>query len=103
MPPLEGKHLTRLCRLNLRLYFLEMVLNRAVELIGLFQNDLRNKKAERLDDFIKTFGNVGRGGAFSNQFIEGMKLLYELEPLIQVKPYLTNQWEKRGLAAKRAS
>jgi len=46
---------------------------------------------------------VGSGGAFSNQFIEGMKLLYELEPLIKVKPYLTNQWKKRGLAAKRAS
>ena len=37
-------------------------LNRAVELIGLFQKDLRNKKAERLDDFIKTFGNVARTG-----------------------------------------
>jgi hypothetical protein len=33
-------------------------------------------------------------GAFSNQFLEGMKLLYELEPFIKVKPYLTNQWEK---------
>jgi hypothetical protein len=47
--------------------------------------------------------NVAKAGAFSNQFIEGMKLLYELEPLIKVKPYLTNQWEKNGLAAKRAS
>jgi len=46
---------------------------------------------------------VARTGAFSNQFIEGIKLLYELEPLIKVKPYLTNQWEKSGLAAKRAS
>jgi len=46
---------------------------------------------------------MARAGAFSNQFIEGMKLLYELEPLIKVKPYLTNQWEKRGLATKRAS
>ena len=43
------------------------------------------------------------GGAFSNQFLEGMKQLYELEPFIKVKPYLTNQWEKRGLAVKRAS
>ena len=47
--------------------------------------------------------DVAKAGAFSNQFIEGMKLLYELEPLIKVKPYLTNQWEKSGLAAKRAS
>jgi len=50
----------------------------------------------------KCVKGLGSGGAFSNQFIEGMKLLYELEPLIKVKPYLTNQWEKRGLAAKRA-
>ncbi len=50
-----------------------------------------------------TFKDVARAGAFSNQFIEGMKQLYELEPLIKVKPYLTNQWEKSGLAAKRAS
>jgi hypothetical protein len=47
--------------------------------------------------------SVAKAGAFSNQFIEGMKLLYELEPLIKVKPYLTNQWEKSGLTAKRAS
>jgi hypothetical protein len=46
---------------------------------------------------------MAKAGAFSNQFIEGMKQLYELEPLIKLKPYLTNQWEKRGLAAKRAS
>jgi hypothetical protein len=46
---------------------------------------------------------VARAGAFSNQFIDGMKLLYELEPLIKVKPYLTNQWEKKSLGIKRAS
>ena len=44
-----------------------------------------------------------RNGAFSNQFIEGMKLLYELEPLIKVKPYLTNQWEKSNRLVKNAS
>ena len=33
-------------------------------------------------------------GAFSNQFLKGMKQLYELEPFIKVKPSLTNQWEK---------
>jgi hypothetical protein len=32
-----------------------------------------------------------------------MKLLYELEPLIKVKPYLTNQWEKDDKVAKHAS
>jgi site-specific DNA recombinase len=37
-------------------------LNKAVELIGLFQRDLRNKKAERLDISTKTFGNVARTG-----------------------------------------
>jgi hypothetical protein len=42
-------------------------------------------------------------GAFSNQFLEGMKLLYELEPLIKVKPYLTNQWEKGNRVTKTAS
>jgi len=42
-------------------------------------------------------------GAFSNQFLEGMKQLYELEPFIKVKPYFTNQWEKGGRLAKTAS
>jgi len=42
-------------------------------------------------------------GAFSNQFLEGMKQLYELEPFIKVKPYLTNQWEKAGASVKNAS
>ena len=37
-------------------------LNKAVELIGLFQKDLRNKKAEHFDISIKTFGNVARTG-----------------------------------------
>jgi len=45
---------------------------------------------------------LARAGAFSNQFIEGIKQLYELEPLIKLKPYLTNQWEKSGLGVKRA-
>jgi hypothetical protein len=42
-------------------------------------------------------------GAFSNQFLEGMKQLYELEPFIKVKPYLTNQWEKNDKLVKSAS
>ncbi len=32
-----------------------------------------------------------------------MKQLYELEPFIKVKPYLTNQWEKAGARVKNAS
>jgi hypothetical protein len=46
---------------------------------------------------------LARAGAFSNQFIDGMKLLYELEPLIKLKPYLTNQWEKSDRLVKSAS
>ena len=37
-------------------------LNEAVALIGLFQNELGNKKTERLDISDKTFGNVPRIG-----------------------------------------
>jgi hypothetical protein len=48
-------------------------------------------------------GDVGSTGAFSNQFIDGMRLLYELEPLIKVKLYLTNQWEKSDRLIKSAS
>ena len=65
--------------------------------------ELGNKKAERLDISDKTFGNVPSTGAFSNQFLEGVKQLYELEPFIKVKPYLTNQWEKNNGKIKRAS
>jgi hypothetical protein len=32
-----------------------------------------------------------------------MKQLYELEPFIKVKPYLTNQWEKNNAKFKSAS
>ncbi|MGC1878821.1 MAG: hypothetical protein WA678_05555 [Rhabdochlamydiaceae bacterium] len=53
--------------------------------------------------FWPNWNNLARAGAFSNQFIEGMKLLYELEPLIKVKPYLTNQWEKSDRLIKSAS
>ena len=48
-------------------------------------------------------GGLPSTGAFSNQFLEGMKQLYELEPFIKVKPYLTNQWEKSGSPVKSAS
>jgi len=49
------------------------------------------------------YKTVARAGAFSNPFIEGMKQLYELEPLIKVKPYLTNQWKKSNKLVKNAS
>jgi hypothetical protein len=58
-------------------------LNGAVALIGLFQKELGNKKAEHFAISDKTFGNVPSAGAFSNQFLEGMKQLYELEPFIK--------------------
>jgi hypothetical protein len=48
-------------------------------------------------------GDVPSTGAFSNQFLEGMKQLYELEPFIKVKPYLTNQWGKSGAKLKNTS
>ncbi|MBX9743599.1 MAG: hypothetical protein K2X08_00110, partial [Chlamydiales bacterium] len=64
---------------------------------------LQNEKAEDIAISENVSGDVARAGAFSNQFIEGMKQLYELEPLIKVKPYLTNQWEKSSLPTKRAS
>ena len=78
------------------------MLNPALALILQKTNRLQNEKSEDIVISENVSADVGSSGAFSNQFIEGMKLLYELEPLIKVKPYLTNQWEKRGLAAKRA-
>jgi hypothetical protein len=47
-------------------------------------------------------GMLSSTGAFSNQFLKGMKQLYELEPFINVKPYLTNQWEKESKLIKTA-
>ena len=64
---------------------------------------LQNEKAEDIAISENVSGDVGSTGALSNQFIEGMKLLYELEPLIKVKPYLTNQWEKGNKMVKTAS
>jgi len=68
--------------------------------------DLRKSRIPDIFRIIYAGKNVkglARAGAFSNQFIEGMKLLYELEPLIKVKPYLTNQWEKSSSLVKNAS
>jgi len=49
------------------------------------QKELGNKKAERFTISDKTFGNVPKAGAFSNQFIEGMKKLYELQSFLDVR------------------
>lgn len=78
-------------------------LNPALALVLQKNRGLQNEKYGDIAISENVSGDVGSGGAFSNQFIEGIQLLYELEPLIKVKPYLTNQWEKRGLVAKRAS
>ncbi len=43
---------------------------------------------------------LGSTGVFSNQFLEGMKQLYELEPFIKVKSHLTNQWKTVVLESK---
>ena len=42
-------------------------------------------------------------GVFPNQFLEGMKQIYELEPFIKLEPHLTNQWGRGGGANKYAS
>jgi hypothetical protein len=78
-------------------------LNAALALILQKNKGLENEKTgQKL--FSETLsGEMPSTGAFSNQFLEGMKLLYELEPFIKVKPYLTNQWEKSGSPVKSAS
>jgi hypothetical protein len=60
-------------------------LNEAVALIGQFQQEFGHKKAEHLAISDKTFGNVPKAGAFSNQFLEGMKKLYELQSFLDVR------------------
>jgi hypothetical protein len=64
---------------------------------------LQNEKTGNIVISENVSRDVPRIGAFSNQFLEGMKQLYELEPFIKVKPYLTNQWEKGGRVVKYAS
>ncbi|MGB7978782.1 MAG: hypothetical protein WCF19_06460 [Chlamydiales bacterium] len=78
-------------------------LNPALAIILQKTNALGNKKCGDTSVSENVPGDVPRTGAFSNQFLEGMKQLYELEPFIKVKPYLTNQWEKGGRAIKHAS
>ena len=59
-------------------------LNEAVALVGQFQQEFGHKKAERLTISDKTFGNVPFTDLTSNQFIDGMRKIYELEPFIEL-------------------
>lgn len=59
-------------------------LNEVVALIGLFQKELENKKAEHLAISDKTFEDVPFTDLTSNQFIEGMRKIFELEPFINI-------------------
>jgi hypothetical protein len=78
-------------------------LNPALAIILQKSNGLQNEKTGNIIISENVSGDVPSTGAFSNQFLEGMKQLYELEPFIKVKPYLTNQWEKSNNKIKRAS
>lgn len=78
-------------------------LNPALALILQKNNGLENEKIGQILFEEGLSGELPSPGAFSNQFLEGMKQLYELEPFIKVKPYLTNQWEKSGSKIKTAS
>jgi hypothetical protein len=66
-------------------------LNEAVALIGLFQKELGNKKAERLALSDKTFGEMPYTDLTSNQFIDGMKKIFELEPFIKIHSMSTDR------------
>jgi site-specific DNA recombinase len=59
-------------------------LNKAVALIGQFQQEFGHKKAEHLAISDKTFGNVPFTDLTSNQFIDGMRKIFELEPFINI-------------------
>ena len=78
-------------------------MNPALELILQKTNWLQKEKTGNTSVSKNVSGDMPSTGAFSNQFLEGMKLLYELEPFIKVKPYLTNQWEKNNSKIKNAS
>lgn len=78
-------------------------LNEAVALIGQFQQEFGHKKAERLDISDKTFGNVPMTGQLSNQFIEGMRKIYELEPFIKMESSLAGERDRRSKVYQKAS
>jgi len=78
-------------------------LNPALAIILQKSNGLQKEKTGNIVISENVSGDVPSTGTFSNQFLEGMKQLYELEPFIKVKPYLTNQWEKNNSKIKRAS
>ena len=66
-------------------------LNEATAFISLFQNGLRNKKAEHLVISEKIFGNVPSSEPFSNQFFEGMSKIYELELLLRDSDQMSSE------------
>jgi len=74
-------------------------LNRAVELIGLFQRGLGSKKEGRFDISGKTSGDVPFTELTSNQFTEGMKKIYDLEPLINAQKLDRLSFDKRDTRA----
>ncbi len=78
-------------------------LNPALAIIMQRNKVLQNEKTGQILFEESLSGELPSTGAFSNQFLDGMKQLYELEPFIKVKPYLTNQWEKNSSKIKRAS
>ena len=62
-----------------------MQVNPAIELIGQFQRDLRVKGAGAFFPTEKMSGNVPFTALTSNQFAEGMRKIYDLEPLIKLR------------------
>ncbi len=78
-------------------------LNSSLALIPQKNKGLENEKTGQILFEESLSGGMPMTGAFSNHFLEGMKQLYELEPFIKVKPYLTNQWEKNNVRIKSAS
>ena len=66
-------------------------------IIGQFQQEFGHKKPERLGISDKTFGNVPMTGQLSNQFVEGMRKIYELEPFIKLGTSLTQYFKFSAL------
>jgi hypothetical protein len=63
-----------------------------VLLIDLFQKGVGNKKIEPSIISEKMFGEVPMTGQLSNQFIEGIRQIYELEPFIKVENSVYHEW-----------
>ena len=61
-----------------------MQVNPAVELIGQFSKELGKERAGQVFRLEKMSGNVPFTDLTSNQFIDGMRKIYELEPFIKI-------------------